>query len=566
MAARRFDERGAQKRRKIIDEKPFALRRQQTGCLRFIFYDKVFGKIFSQKGEKMEDVFSYDAIPYPSKIFSQTNPDRLATLAKLYGMNPPEIETCRFLELGCGNGSNMLAQAFVFPNAEFVGIDLSEKHIFDARQNARELNLPNARFQQIDVMKMSAKEFGKFDYIVAHGLFSWVPDFVREKVLEIYREMLAPNGVGYISYNAYPGGHIREMAHRMMRYHTRDTNEPVEKVQKAITFLAFLAENSAEKETFQPIWERELGRHFENDTADVFHDDLAEFYKPFYFYEFAELIEKRGLQFISEAEITAMSPYSFSKDVQQMLGSLGEIEREQYMDFLRGRYFRQSLVCHKETPLNRQIEPSALKNFHISSAVRPRSEKPDFAPHKVENFVGKKNVGFEIDHPLTKAALVYLGEIWGNSANFSGIIENARRILKAENVEDGDSEQDCEIVAAILWQMCLGTGSVEINANPRNIRAQAGDKPKVNRLARWQIKRGQNISTFFGTSIKAEDEISRRLIELMDGTRTRAELLKQIGEFVENVEDMPDRQEILDDMPNWLNENIMYSERMSLFE
>lgn len=514
----------------------------------------------------MDDVFSYDAIPYPSKIFTQMNPDRLATFAKLYGMTPPDAEKCRFLELGCGNGSNLVAQAYVFPRAEFVGIDLSERHIEEAAASAAELNLTNVAFRQMDVMQMSADEFGTFDFIVAHGLFSWIPETVRARVLEIYREMLTANGVGYISYNAYPGGHLREMARGAMRYHTRGTDDPLEKVQKAITFLAFLAENSNEKETFQPVLERELQRHFAHDTADIFHDDLAEFYRPFYFYEFAELLEKHDLQYLSEAEIMAMSAYSFSKEVRQMLDALEALEREQYLDFLRGRYFRQTLVCRRENNLNRQVEPSVLNDFYISSAIRPHRARPDFAPQKIEKFAGKKNVGFEIDHALTKAALVYLGEIWGNSAAFSEIIENAQEILKTHGIEFAVTEKDREITAAILWQMCSSTGLVEINVMRRELRPPAGEKPKANRLARWQITRGQNISTLFGTSIKAEDEISRRLIELMDGTRTRGELLKEITEFAENLEDLPDKREILENMPNWLNENIEYSERMALFE
>jgi methyltransferase-like protein/2-polyprenyl-3-methyl-5-hydroxy-6-metoxy-1,4-benzoquinol methylase len=515
----------------------------------------------------MEETFSYDRIPYPSKIFSQTNPDRLATMARLYGIEPPDFENCRVLELGCGNGSNLLAQSFVFPEIEFVGIDLAENHIADAKQSARELNLPNVVFHQMDVMQMQPEEFGKFDFIIAHGLISWIPEAVRERVFEIYRENLQPNGVGYVSYNAYPGAHLREMTRRMMRYHTRDCAEPLEKVQKAITFLAFLTENSVERKSFQPVLKSELERHFEHDTADIFHDDLADFYQPFYFSEFASLLEKHGLQYLSEAEVAAMSTASFSKEARQMLENLDAIEREQYMDFLRGRFFRQTLVCRKEIQPNRGLEPARLRDFYLSAEIRPLAEKPDFAPEKVEKFAGKKNIGFEIDHPLTKAALAFLGEIWGNSAGFAEIVENARRILRENKISANDAEKDEQILEAILWQLFYDAGAVEINVYRRKISSAEIEKPKVNRLARWQINRGQNISTLFGTSIKIEDDVSRHLIELMDGTRAQAELLTEMKKFVETgAQDVPDRREFLNDLPNWLRESIRHSARMALFE
>ena len=126
-------------------------------------------------------------------------------------MKPPPVENCRVLELGCGDGNSLLAHAFNLPDAHFVGVDLAENHIEKAKKSVEELNLKNIEFHQTDVMKMTVEDFGKFDYITAHGLFSWVPEFVREKILSLYHEMLAPNGVGYISFNAFPGAHQRQM-------------------------------------------------------------------------------------------------------------------------------------------------------------------------------------------------------------------------------------------------------------------------------------------------------------------------------------------------------------------
>jgi SAM-dependent methyltransferase len=201
----------------------------------------------------MDDNFIYNDVPYPSFTFSQTHPDRLATIAKLHGITSADIENCRVLELGCGDGSNLNWIAHTLPNSKFVGIDLSTKHISDAKANAAEIGITNAEFHAADVMTLSVDTFGKFDYIIAHGLFSWVPGFVRDKILQIYREMLNENGIGYTSYNAFPGCHLRDLTRNMMRFHVKDIAEPLEQVAESLKFIEFLGENVESGSVYQQI-------------------------------------------------------------------------------------------------------------------------------------------------------------------------------------------------------------------------------------------------------------------------------------------------------------------------
>ena len=279
----------------------------------------------------------------------QTHPEHLATLGVFFGMNPPPVENCRVLELGCGDGNSLLAHAFNLPDAHFVGVDLAENHIQKAKKSVEELNFNNIEFHQTDVMKISREDFGKFDYITAHGLFSWVPEFVREKILSLYREMLAPNGVGYISFNAFPGAHQRQMVGNIMRYFTRKISEPLEKVEKSVAFLDFLTENSGEAEVYQAVLKKESERFSKLNASEIFHDDLAEINQPFYFYEFAALLEKHGLQFLAEADLHAMFPDGLAPEAVEFIDSLDDIiEREQYIDFFRGHTFRRVLFCRKE--------------------------------------------------------------------------------------------------------------------------------------------------------------------------------------------------------------------------
>lgn len=518
----------------------------------------------------MNDVFSYEAMPYPSKFFLQTHPDRLATMATLFGMTPAPVENCRVLELGCGNGSALVAHAFNLPEARFVGVDLAENHIAEAEKSARELNLSNVEFRRRNVADMTTEDFGRFDYIVAHGLYSWVPAFVREKILAACREMLAENGVGYISYNAYPGAHYREMTDRMMRFHTRRVAEPLEKVGRAMSFLAFLREHATGGALYQNILEHELKFHFGRETADIFHDDLGEFNQPFYFHEFAAALEENNLQFLSEAELQAAGAQDLAPDARQFVESLADVvEREQYLDFLRGRVFRQTLFCRREIDLNRRIEPAALDRFLIAAAIRPVSERTDLAAQKVEKFVGAKGFGIEIDHPLTKAALLHSGEIYGRAIRFPELLRTAQKMLEASGfTADGDDwDNQFETARAIFLQICLGTNLVQLHVfqPATTTSSEPSERPLVNDLARWQLRRAASVTTLLNLDIKVDDEVSRRLLELLDGTRNRDETLAELRSFVQSSATIEDKENLLKDLPDWLAETLSGLARMGLF-
>ena len=77
--------------------------------------------------DQLQYITPYDAVPYESKSFPQTHPDRLATLGRLFGMNPAPVTHSRVLELGCAGGGNLIPMAFHLPENDFLGIDLSHR-------------------------------------------------------------------------------------------------------------------------------------------------------------------------------------------------------------------------------------------------------------------------------------------------------------------------------------------------------------------------------------------------------------------------------------------------------
>lgn len=203
----------------------------------------------------------------------------------------------------------------------------------------------------MDLCDASTEKFGRFDFIIAHGLYSWVPQPVRERILAICRKMLNPHGVAYISYNAYPGSHLRDLIRGMMLFHTTCFDEPTEKVGQARGLLNFLAESKPSPDYYVAAIRAQFERTIRHTDEGFFHDDLNEFNQPFYFHGFMSDAERHGLQFVGEASSNDLQPGKFTPQVAQKMKELErapEVVREQYKDFIRGSAFRQTLLCQKE--------------------------------------------------------------------------------------------------------------------------------------------------------------------------------------------------------------------------
>ena len=140
-------------------------------------------------------------------------------------------------------GANLMPMAQDLPDCEFVGIDLSLKQIEEGQAAIKELGLTNIKLRHLSIVDVD-DSFGKFDYIICHGVYSWVPHDVQEKILEIGRDHLTPNGVMYVSYNTYPGWHLRGVVREMMRYHVADFDSPQMKIKQARGLLDFLTKYS----------------------------------------------------------------------------------------------------------------------------------------------------------------------------------------------------------------------------------------------------------------------------------------------------------------------------------
>jgi cyclopropane fatty-acyl-phospholipid synthase-like methyltransferase len=199
---------------------------------------------------------SYDIVPYPGHALAQAHPDRLATIATLFGMKPADINRCRVLEIACGDGLNLTSVALSLPQAECIGIDLAAAGIKKGQDRARCLGLKNIDLRQLDIMDIDA-DLGRFDFIIAHGIYSWLPERVRDKLLQICKQNLAENGVAYVSYNTYPGSHMRDLVRGMMRFHVSEFDDPRQRVTQARSLIKFIIDSGTEPDLYRMVLQKE---------------------------------------------------------------------------------------------------------------------------------------------------------------------------------------------------------------------------------------------------------------------------------------------------------------------
>ena len=262
----------------------------------------------------------YDAVPYPRLAHKTTHPAQIAALATLLGVDAPRPAACRVLELGCAAGSNLLPMALTLPDARFVGIDLSPVQVEMGRADIAALGLANVELHTLDLLEIAESPqesgLGRFDYILGHGIYSWVPEPVRSAILALIRSHLTPNGIAFVSYNAYPGWHAMDALRRVMLYHVREIADPAQRAGAARELLDLLAEALPPERSvygmhitaFRDYLLKDEDQTPDERNAYLLHDHLADFNQPFYFHEFAAHLEAAGLQYLCDAEIVNDMP------------------------------------------------------------------------------------------------------------------------------------------------------------------------------------------------------------------------------------------------------------------
>jgi methyltransferase-like protein/SAM-dependent methyltransferase len=470
---------------------------------------------------------TYNDVPYLSKPLFSTYPDLLAVSGRLRGLKTPSASACRVLELGCAAGGNLIPMAYALPGSRFVGIDLSERQINEGKELCQRLKLPNIELKAESIADLD-DSIGEFDYIICHGVFSWVPPPIQDKILWICRHRLSPNGVAYISYNTNPGWHLRRIVRDLMKYHAGRFEDPATKVQQARSILNFMAQASA---SLDSNLSRLLADEAEDlpDAADyyLFHEHLEEYNQAFYFHEFVAKARNAGLEYLGEAwHHTQIG--NLPADVQETLQALSNdlIELEQFVDFIRSRTFRRTLLCHHERQIVQTPPPSVMYDLFFTALARPESANADILSFSVEKFILDDGTVATTNMPLCKAALMTLFEHWPNSISFDELLANVNRVLEP-SLEERTSFRP--LLAAFLANSYVAL-LVAIHCEPFPLTTTISERPRASNLVRT-VAASQARVTNLRHRLVVLSPLAQVVAQLADGTRT----IRQIGEEVQRL-------------------------------
>lgn len=316
---------------------------------------------------------SYDELPYNSVALPRTNPAHMHALALLMGLPATLPANARILELGCASGGNLLPLAYRYPQAACVGVDLSPRQIAEGQRRAAALGVTNLQLVAGSLADID-DSWGKFDYIIAHGVYSWVPPDVQVALLRVCANNLSANGVAYVSYNTYPGWKSREMVREAMLFRAQHRGgDAAHRLKMGLGMVDFLAQHATTPWVQQS--HAELRTSFQTaDHSYIAHEFLEHYNAPCYFHEFMARANAAGLAYLCESEVASIYANNIPASARQdLIAECGgsQVVLEQYMDFLNNRSFRQTLLvgAHRKPNYNRPA--SVWQSLHYACKLPP---------------------------------------------------------------------------------------------------------------------------------------------------------------------------------------------------
>jgi SAM-dependent methyltransferase len=432
----------------------------------------------------------YDLLAYESGARSTSHPDRLALQARLFGLDPPAVETARVLELGCSDASNLLPMALELPRASFVGVDLANDPIERGMRAARGLGVPNIDLYRADVRDLPDEVGTEFDYVIAHGLYSWIPADAREALMATCARVLSPGGVAFVSYNAYPGSHVRDAVREIVAYAVGGTDDPEVRVGAARQVLELLA-NSGNPDPLGQALASYAAQLLSRPTWLLYHDELAPICDSFYLHEFVAHAERHGLSYLFESQLSHGVLRGLSTTTAQALSTLPDVHvvREQFLDFVVNRLFRESLLCRGPLDAARVVDPAALDDLRVAGRL----------------------TDITVEDRRVAAALDQIRAAWPQNVPIAELADAAH----------------IDLVTSTLLNLAAG-GVVQLE-HREHAAVPASERPSTTPWVRWQVRDDYgHVTNARHQDIRLEDDAARRLLALLDGTRDRDSLAGEL--------------------------------------
>ncbi|HEY1780954.1 MAG TPA: methyltransferase domain-containing protein [Roseiarcus sp.] len=445
----------------------------------------------------------YDQVHYPSFPFVRTHPITTGVFAAIYGRRFPPFAASRVLEVGCGDGVNLINMAFGAPQAEFLGVDLAEQPIAVARAAARRCGCANVSFQAGDLAEIDASH-GFFDYIIAHGVYAWVPAGAREALMRVIGERLSDDGLAVVSYNVLPGARFRQAIRDMLLCVTDSAESPERKLDLARSFLAEQIEVWSDAEADEAALKGEARRILAIPPGVLYHDELNKDFAPQLLSETVAAGARSGLTYLCDAQPKLNEEALFPSDALAAIRerAAGDWARfEQLADFRSMPRFRYSLFCRGEA--DRRLEPTRLRGLWACDQLTVLEADPEAAESAA--FKAANGARIKTRDPELAALLVALAQTFPLAVPLDAAAESPN-------------------LAKHVFRL-FANQVVQVTTGPWPLVAVPSERPKVSALARLQAANGDSmVATLRNHMAQIEDPPTRALLPLMDGTRTRHEL------------------------------------------
>ena len=439
----------------------------------------------------------YDIVAYPTAIFAQTHPDRLGAIAQLHDIPAAAAGTARILEVACGDAMNLLAMAVAAPKAEFTGFDLAPTVIERGRSRAAAAGLNNVHLEVRDLAEAVQDLEGEFDYIIAHGLYAWVPEPVRQALFALIGRVLAPKGLAFVSYNTLPGGYFRMAIRDLMRHFIPADADPSTALRTARRVLQQFAEPQPDDGPDMAAYRNQAERMQRQADGLLFHDELSGQYHPQMHSEVCAAAEAAGLIFLADAGRRRFDDGFLPEGVAPNVNVNGQIVRlAQERDLMELRYFRHSLFVRAGLNPRRTFEPGAVRNLWASAR---------FARHG-DGWRGDEGSEFGVKRdPALEAALERLAE------------------ARPARVPVAELELDNDRLRSLLRLFDLRY--IQLHTTPAPFATSVPERPVLSTLARALIDEGlETACTLDHSRVQIDDPALRRFLFGLDGSRAAEDM------------------------------------------
>ena len=481
----------------------------------------------------------YDEVPYESRAVPLSSIDRIALHARLHGLETAAPDACRVLELGCAEGANLLAMAFYLDESTFVGVDASRVQIDRGIEARDRLGLDNLELRCATFADV-AEEEGEYDYIIVHGVLSWIDAPGRALLLDTVRKRLAPKGVAYLSYNCSAGWSPKTEVRRLLLDRAGGVEDPTERVLRVRELLTLLASSPLRETTsYGAMLAEHAASALDHRDSYLVHEYLSPHNHAFEYRELLELTRAHGLGFFGELAEASNVP-GLEGQLRTHLSERFEdpAQNEEILDLMVGRAFRASLfVCAEELPEVREtIHETITDELFFRAQLRPEDKRFSLDRDVAESFVAPGNdAKLSARSHVLKATLFELGRAYPRALSFGQVIERANLLLELRRVHAAGEQLSDDDIAGLrrdLLELCR-LAHVEMALREPPFVADAGTTPRVSALTRLEAER-DGFATSPRHTIVPLHAFARRLVSHLDGTRERAELIARMRVHVQS--------------------------------